>query len=197
MLGCMKENLQLIATLNQTKHIANITHMYTSTQKDLEKDLEKHLEYSHLTKTTTQNTTQKTTQETSLRDSSRRLIKDITTRHALGTTDWLLDHVHSVTNESPTLINTVLSNHFKITLLGELYDAKCRGKTGGIRRVDRGGVMELLKEAVEETSFLTSVAYPDDFVEVKVIEEDDDEDDIDVFVVPSSFRYIIMEGGEK
>ncbi|GMH77155.1 hypothetical protein TrRE_jg4466 [Triparma retinervis] len=176
----LNESTTHLKTLRTTKFISSILQMYKSTSADLAKIAKK-----------------PATSADSTSEALRRLVKDVTTRHGLGTTDWLLDHVHASPSEPPSSVDEVLVNHFEITLLGEAYEATCKGKgRGAVRRVGRGEIIKLIKEAVEETSFLTSVAFPDDFVEVVVEEgEDGDEDeDIDMFVVPSSFRYIIMEG---
>lgn len=165
----IKHTETVVMHLSPSKYVNSLLSMYSSTHEGLLK-----------------------VDKANSEEGARRIVKDVTTRHGLGTVDWLLDHVHAVGYTSS--VDEILTNHFTITLLGEIFDKRMKGGEAVVR-VGSSGIHDLLKEVVDETSFLTAVAYPDDDVEV-VVEGGVDgvEEKVDLFVVPSSFRYIMMEG---
>ena len=124
-----------------------------------------------------------------------RSVKDILTRHssAGSTIEWLFDYASDCKRRGePVNLTSILDRHFSLTLLCDHYVgvADPRLSRGSIRKVS--SVLDLIEDVKEEALFATAIAFPDSFIDIKIPEGDPD--DLPVFyIVPSAFRYILME----
>ena len=126
----------------------------------------------------------------------RTSVKDIMTRHSTAgsTIEWLFDYASERKSKgNPVDLSAILNRHFTITLLCDHYIGLTDPNVprGAVKR--SSSVLSLIEDIRHEALFATAVAFPDSFVNISIPMEDPAGLPTDFYLVPSAFRYVLME----
>ncbi|GMH47313.1 hypothetical protein TrVE_jg10052 [Triparma verrucosa] len=127
-------------------------------------------------------------------------VKEVLTRHSASgsTIEWLFEHscerlrMGERREDFDIGFEEFISGHYSLLLLCDHYSGlHGKFKRGAVRLVD-GDVVELVNDVRDEMLFLAAVAFPDKVVEIEIQEEQPDHLPA-FYMVPSAFRYVLME----
>ena len=131
------------------------------------------------------------------RNTMRNVVKDVLARHSTAgsTIEWLYDYASERMSEGNSLpdVSAVLSRHFTITLLCDHY-VGCTDPIvprGAVKRAS--SVLNLITDVRDEALFASAVAFPDSAIDISIPDDDPDGLPSAFYVIPSWFRYVLME----
>ncbi|GMH90401.1 hypothetical protein TL16_g11759 [Triparma laevis f. inornata] len=122
-------------------------------------------------------------------------VKEIQTRHTSSgsTIEWLFHHsCLELSQGRTTNFNKIISNHYSLITLCDHYTGTTgKFKLGAVRKVSSSDVIELIEDVKDELHFLAQSAFPDKVIDIRIPEIECKVDDF--YVLPSMFRYVLME----